>query len=208
VNLSIFFAGMTMGLSLIVAIGAQNAFVLRQGLRNEYVLAVCLACAMSDAVLIIVGVTSFGKVASWLPWLDPVMRYGGAAFLIWYGAKSLRSALRSTEALTAGISTDGGGLGGTLLACLAITWLNPHVYLDTVVLLGTISAQFRGFEASFAAGALSGSFLFFFSLGYGAKWLRPLFAKPSAWRVLETLIALVMSAIAFRLLAGVAAPEG
>ena len=193
-----------MGLSLIVAIGAQNAFVLRQGLRNEHVLAVCLACAVSDAVLIIFGVTSFGKVAAWLPWLDPVMRYCGAAFLIWYGARSLWSALRSTAALTAEASAGGGDLGGTLLACLAITWLNPHVYLDTVVLLGTISAQFRGFEACFAAGALSGSFLFFFALGYGATWLRPLFAKPSAWRVLETLIALVMWTIAFQLVAGVA----
>lgn len=202
-NLSVFFAGMTMGLSLIVAIGAQNAFVLRQGLRNEHVFAVCLACALSDAILIVVGVTSFGKMATWLPWLDPVMRYGGAAFLIWYGARSVRSALRSTKALTVGASTERGELVRTLLACLAITWLNPHVYLDTVVLLGTISTQFPGFEFSFAAGAVAASFLFFFALGYGARWLRPVFAKPSAWRLLEAIIALVMWAIAFKLIAGV-----
>ncbi|MFC0219324.1 LysE/ArgO family amino acid transporter [Pseudochelatococcus lubricantis] len=202
-NLSVFFAGMTMGLSLIVAIGAQNAFVLRQGLRNEHVFAVCLACAMSDAILIVAGVSGFGKAAGWLPWFDPAMRYGGGAFLIWYGARSLRSALRSTEALTVGASAEKRDLAKTLLACLAITWLNPHVYLDTVVLLGTISTQFPGFEVSFAAGAISGSFLFFFSLGYGATRLRPVFARPSAWRILEGVIAAVMWAIAFKLIAGV-----
>lgn len=202
-NLSVFFTGMTMGLSLIVAIGAQNAFVLRQGLRNEHVFAACLTCAVSDAILIAVGVTSFARIAAWLPWLDPAMRYGGAAFLIWYGARSLRSALRSSEALAVGTSAERSDLTKTLLACLAITWLNPHVYLDTVVLLGTISTQFPGFEASFAAGGVSASFLFFFSLGYGATRLRPVFAKPSAWRILEAVIALVMWAIAFRLVAGV-----
>lgn len=201
-NLSVFFAGMTMGLSLIVAIGAQNAFVLRQGLRNEYVFAVCLACAASDALLIVAGVTGFGKVTGWLPWLDPVMRYGGAGFLVWYGAKSLLSALRSTEALAVGGPAE-RGLARTLLTCFAITWLNPHVYLDTVVLLGSISTQFPGLEFWFALGAMTGSFLFFFSLGYGAIWLRPFFAKPAAWRVLEGIIALVMWVIAFKLVQGV-----
>src|SRR5687767_3495618 len=122
-NLPVFLAGMTVGLSLIVAIGAQNAFVLRQGLRNEHVFVVCLACALSDAILIVAGVTSFGKIATLLPWIDPLMRYGGAAFLIWFGAKSLRSALRSTGALAAGDAPERSGLGKTLLACLAITWL-------------------------------------------------------------------------------------
>ena len=201
-SLSVFFAGMTMGLSLIVAIGAQNAFVLRQGLLNRHVFAVCLACAVSDAILITAGVSGFGRVAAWLPWIDPVMRYGGAAFLIWYGAKSLRSALRSTEALAVGSPDEKRGLAGTLLACLAITWLNPHVYLDTVVLLGSISTQFPGLEVPFAVGAMTGSFLFFFSLGYGATWLRPVFAKPAAWRVLDGIIATIMWAIAFKLIAG------
>lgn len=191
-----------MGLGLIVAIGAQNAFVLRQGLRNEHVFAICLACAVSDAILIVSGVAGFGKIMALMPWLEPVMRYGGAVFLIWYGARSLLSALRSTEALAVVAETEKRSLAGTLLACLAITWLNPHVYLDTVVLLGSISTQFPGAEVSFAAGALLGSFLFFFSLGYGAAWLRPVFAKPSAWRVLDAIIALVMSVIAFKLIAG------
>lgn len=198
-SVAVFFTGMTMGLSLIVAIGAQNAFVLRQGLRGEHVFAVCLTCAVSDALLIVLGVTSFGQIAALLPWVDPVMRYGGAAFLVWYGARSLRSALGATTALL----VQGGGqaapLGRTLAACLAITWLNPHVYLDTVALLGTISTRFPGAEAQFASGAVAGSFLFFFALGYGATWLRPVFARPAAWRILEGLIALVMWAIALKL---------
>jgi L-lysine exporter family protein LysE/ArgO len=201
-SFSVFLAGLAMGLSLIVAIGAQNAFVLRQGLRNEHVFAVCLTCATSDLVLILVGVTSFGKFAGWLPWVNPVMRYAGAAFLTWYGAKSLIAAVRSTDALTVGNSLEKKGLGKTLLACLAFTWLNPHVYLDTVVLLGSISTQFKGHQMAFASGAVSGSFLFFFALGYGATWLRPIFAKPSAWRTLDAIIAVVMGGIAFQLVTG------
>ncbi|SEL37631.1 L-lysine exporter family protein LysE/ArgO [Roseovarius nanhaiticus] len=201
-DLAVFFTGMMMSLSLIVAIGAQNAFVLRQGLRGEHVLAVCLACAISDAILITVGVTSFRTVSEWLPWLEPVMRYGGAAFLTWYGVKSLMSALRSNEALAADSSLPKTDLFRTLVACLALTWLNPHVYLDTVVLLGTISTQFTGSQGSFAVGAVLGSFVFFFALGYGAIKLRPVFERPTAWRILETLIAMVMWIIAFKLLAG------
>ena len=200
---STYMAGMTMGLGLIVAIGAQNVFVLRQGLRHEHVFAVCLACALSDALLIIVGITSFAKIAVMLPWIDPAMRYGGAAFLAWYGARSLRSALRSRDALVVNCMDVPSSLGRTLLACLAITWLNPHVYLDTVVLLGTVSTQFPGQQLSFAAGATTGSFLFFFALGYGAKRLRPVFAKPASWRMLEGVIALVMWGIAFKLILGV-----
>lgn len=201
-DLAVCFAGMMVSLSLIVAIGAQNAFVLRQGLRGEHVLAVCLACAISDAILITVGVTSFRTVSEWLPWLEPVMRYGGAAFLTWYGVKSLMSALRSNEALAADSSLPKTDLFRTLVACLALTWLNPHVYLDTVVLLGTISTQFTGSQGSFAVGAVLGSFVFFFALGYGAIKLRPVFERPTAWRILETLIAMVMWIIAFKLLAG------
>lgn len=198
-DFSVYITGLTMGLSLIVAIGAQNAFVLQQGLRNEHVLAVSLACALSDAVLIVIGVTSFRQIAVLLPWLDPVMRFAGAAFLVWYGARNLLSAWRSSQAL----STAEGqsvSLAKTLSTCLALTWLNPHVYLDTVVLLGTISTRFPGGEAAFALGAMTGSFLFFFALGYGARWLRGFFARPSAWRALETLIGLTMWAIAGSLL--------
>lgn len=202
-NLPVFFAGMTMGLSLIVAIGAQNAFVLRQGLQHKHVFTVCLACALSDAILIVVGVTGFAKITRIVPWLDPAMRYAGAIFLVWYGAKSLHSALRASSSLTAASTLENQSKLKTLLACLAITWLNPHVYLDTVVLLGTVSTQFPNLEVSFASGAVTGSFLFFFSLGYGATFLRPLFANPKAWRALEALIAIVMWAIAFELVIGI-----
>nr|WP_281517406.1 LysE/ArgO family amino acid transporter [Ferranicluibacter rubi] len=200
-TLSAFTTGLVMGLTLIVAIGAQNAFVLRQGLRNEHIFAVCLACAVSDAALIALGVTSFRQIAQILPGIDPFMRYGGAAFLFVYGARSLLSAIRASGALDISGQT-GRGLGVTLATCLALTWLNPHVYLDTVVLLGTISTRFPGAQGAFAAGAMSASFLFFFSLGYGARRLRPLFEKPAAWRILEAIIGIVMFAIALRLVMG------
>lgn len=200
-NFPIYLTGLMMGLSLIVAIGAQNAFVLRQGLRREHVFAVCLTCGVSDAILILLGVTSLGQIAAMLPWLDPAMRFGGAAFLIWYGARSLHSAVRSSGALTVGEEVS-SRFWPTFATCMALTWLNPHVYLDTVVLLGTIATRFPGEEMLFAAGAMSASFLFFFALGYGAKWLRPIFSRPSAWRVLDTVIAAVMWTIAYRLLSG------
>ncbi|MGZ2469658.1 L-lysine exporter family protein LysE/ArgO [Sinorhizobium medicae] len=151
-NIPVFGTGLVTGLSLIVAIGAQNAFVLRQGLRNEHVFAVCLICGLSDALLITLGVTSFRQIAALLPWLDPIMRYGGAAFLIWYGAKSLYSALRSSEALAVQEGAGFASVRTVLLTCLALTWLNPHVYLDTVVLLGTISTPVSGIRGVVCGG--------------------------------------------------------
>lgn len=198
---SVFVTGFSMGLGLIVAIGAQNAFVLKQGLRREHVFAVFLACALSDALLIALGVTSLGTVTAWLPWLEPAMRYGGAAFLLWYGARSLKSALSGNSAL----AVEGGAatsLRATLLTCLALTWLNPHVWLDTVVLLGSVSTQFPQQRPAFALGAVTASFTFFFALAYGARFLAPVFARPGAWRTLEGLIAAVMWAIAGRLVIG------
>ncbi len=200
-TVSTFLTGLVMGLGLIVAIGAQNAFVLRQGLKGEHVFAVCLACALSDAMLIAIGVTSFREIAAALPAIEPAMRWGGAAFLAWYGARSLAAALTSSATLEAA----GGGsarLWPTLATCLLLTFANPHVYLDTVVLLGTLATGFPGKEAVFGAGAATGSFLFFFALGYGAAWLRPVFAVPRAWRLLEAGVAVVMWAIAARLVVG------
>ncbi|MBI6629616.1 LysE/ArgO family amino acid transporter [Pontibaca salina] len=195
---SAFLPGFALGFSLILAIGAQNAFVLRQGLRRDHVFAVCLACALSDALLIAAGVAGFGALARAVPWLEPVMRYGGAAFLLWYGALNLRNAWRGGEALRAE-DGRGRGLWRTLGVVLALTWLNPHVYLDTVVLLGSVSAQYDD-RLGFVLGATCASFVFFFSLGYGARLLAPLFARPRAWQVLDLLIALVMWPIAARLL--------
>lgn len=198
-SFSAYIAGLASGLSLIVAIGAQNAFVLQRGLRGEHVFAVCLACALSDAVLIAAGVAGLQQMLAMAPWLDAALRYVGAAFLVWYGARSLRSALRSQEALVVGTG-GAAALGPTLAATLALTWLNPHVYLDTMVLLGTLSTRHPGAEPFFAFGAITGSFAFFFGLGYGTAWLRPLFARPSSWRVLEGVIAAVMWSIALGLL--------
>lgn len=193
-----FLPGFALSLTLILAIGAQNAFVLRQGLRKSHVFWVCLACAVSDAMLIAAGVAGFGALGQALPWFEPVMRYGGAAFLIWYGARNAMSAWRGGAALEAeGINTQ--TLRGTILTLLALTWLNPHVYLDTVVLLGSISAQYDN-RLAFGAGAVSASFVFFFGLGYGARLLSPLFARPRSWQILDGLIAVTMWAIAAKLL--------
>lgn len=196
---SAFFPGFFLSLSLILAIGAQNAFVLRQGLRQEHVFAVCLVCAVSDAVLIAVGVAGFGLASNALPWLEPVLRYGGALFLLTYAARSFRSALRNHGSLTPS-SRQAAGLGATLATCLAFTWLNPHVYLDTVVLLGSISSQYEGRKVAFALGAMTASFAFFFTLGFGARLLRPVFASQAAWRILDALVGLAMLAIALKLL--------
>lgn len=198
-DISVYFTALVLGLSLIVAIGAQNAFVLRQGLRKEHVFPVCLICALSDAALIIFGVTGFRVVSERLVWLEPAMRYGGAVFLFWYGLGNLRSAWSSTGRLLAA-ENHAEPLGRTVLICLALTWLNPHVYLDTVVMLGLLSTNYPGREAIFAAGAMSASFLFFFALGYGAGLLRPIFANPRTWRGFEAAIGCLMWAIAAKLL--------
>ncbi|AXA79299.1 amino acid transporter [Achromobacter xylosoxidans] len=195
---SAFLPGFFLSLSLILAIGAQNAFVLRQGLRQEHVFAVCLVCAVSDAILIAAGVAGFGLASHALPWLEPVLRYGGALFLLAYAARSLRSALRNHGSLTPS-GRQAAGLGATLATCLAFTWLNPHVYLDTVVLLGSISSQYDGHKAAFALGAMAASFTFFFTLGFGARLLRPVFASQAAWRVLDVLVGIAMLAIALKL---------
>tara|TARA_R110002020_G_scaffold36894_61_gene111140 strand:- start:1414 stop:2010 length:597 start_codon:yes stop_codon:yes gene_type:complete len=194
-----FAGGSALGFSLILAIGTQNAFVLRAGLRNQHVLAICLVCALSDALLIAAGVGGMGALIAALPALERVMRWGGAAFLFAYGARAFWSAWRGGGTLQAAGSP--AGLRGALTTCLALTWLNPHVYLDTVVLLGSVSAQFAP-RWLFAAGAMVSSFVFFFSLGYGARLLAPLFARPVAWRVLDGLVGAVMWGIAAGLLAG------
>ena len=193
-----FLPGFLLSLTLIVAIGAQNAFVLRQGLRRSHVFWTCFTCGVSDALLIAAGVAGFGSLAEALPWFADAMRYGGSAFLIWYGWLNARSAWRGGSA----IDLAGGSeqkLSQVILTLLAITLLNPHVYLDTVVLIGSISAQYPD-KLAFGAGATLASITFFFSLGYGARLLAPLFSRPASWRVLDALIALTMWGIAANLL--------
>ena len=196
--ISTLLSGFALGFGLILAIGAQNAFVLRQGLRKEHVLAVCAVCSFSDAVLIAAGVAGFGSAVEALPWLVPVMRWGGAAFLVVYGAQSLRDAWRGGKRLEAGAGV-GRALWPTLATALALTWLNPHVYLDTLVLLGSVAAA-SAQPAVFGIGAITASFVFFFSLGFGARALAPLFRRPGAWRVLDLVFALTMWGVAVKLL--------
>jgi len=196
-------AGLGFGLSLIVAIGAQNAFVLRQGLRREHVLAVVLVCALSDAVLILLGIAGAGAVIRSAPVVLTVVRYAGAVFLLAYGILAARRALRPA-ALTADGPAVRTGLAATLVTVLALTWLNPHVYLDTVVLLGSIANTHGDGRWWFGAGAVLGSVIWFTALGYGARLLQPVFAKPAAWRVLDAIIAVVMVALAVSLIVGAA----
>ena len=192
-------AGFGTGLSLIVAIGAQNAFVLRQGIRREHVGAVAGLCALSDAALIVAGVLGIGTVVERAPVVLDVVRWGGVVFLLGYAVIALRRALRP-EVLRAVADGAGTTLAAALTTAAALTFLNPHVYLDTVLLLGSIANQ-HGDDGrwDFATGAVLASLVWFFGLGYGARRLAPLFAKPVAWRVLDASIAAVMTLIALSL---------
>ena len=192
-------AGLGLGLSLIVAIGAQNAFVLRQGLRLEHVTTVVVICAVSDAVLIVAGVAGNSWLSTRVPDAITAIRLAGAAFLLGYAVLAARRALRPASIA---VETGGlrNGLVATVVTCLALTWLNPHVYLDTVLLLGSVADSRGGSRWWFAAGAVVGSMVWFSALGYGARLLRPLFARPAAWRVLDAVIAVVMAALGIGLL--------
>ena len=233
--LSSLLAGLGLGFSLIIAIGAQNLVVLRQGIRREHVFAVAAICALSDLALIFVGVSGIGAVLQAVPWLVEVIRWAGAAFLVVYGLLAARRAIRpSGEALVAAgadaagradagpsdagegtlAASDGTAASGTgiaiatatraarsttllaaVLTCLALTWLNPHVYLDTVFLLGSVANTHGDGRWAFAVGAGAASIIWFFGLAYGARLLGGVLASPRAWRVLDGVIAVVMIAL-------------
>lgn len=196
--LSAFFSGLLLGASLIIAIGAQNAFILRQGLLRKHVFILCLICAASDAALIALGVGGLGTLVSQVPILIKVATVGGVLFLGTYAVIAFRRALHP-EVLKAS-SERGGSLKAALATCLAFTFLNPHVYLDTVVLLGSLSARFEGAgRIAYGFGAALASFIWFFGLGYGARLLEPVFARPAAWRVLDVIIGVVMASLAISL---------
>ncbi|PYI66818.1 amino acid transporter [Arthrobacter livingstonensis] len=190
--------GLGAGLALIIAIGAQNAFVLRQGLRGEHVGLVVLVCMLSDAVLIAAGIFGIGEVLRAVPAVVVVIRLAGAAFLLAYGVLAAKRALRPGT-LTAGAEQGALGRKAVLATALTLTWLNPHVYLDTVLLLGTLANQHGGLRWWFGAGAVLGSVLWFSALGFGARLLRQIFARPGAWRVLDGVIAVVMVLLAVRM---------
>lgn len=210
-------SGLGLGLSLIVAIGAQNVFVLRQGIRREHVLAVVVVCALSDAVLIIAGVAGLGFVIAAAPWLVVVARWAGALFLLAYGLLAARRAWRGDgqvldasepagdtspstgRTVTATRTAARTALAPVILTVLALTWLNPHVYLDTVLMLGSIAATHGDERWLFAAGAVTASVLWFTALGFGARYLGRWLRTPRSWRILDALIAVVMVALAVSL---------
>lgn len=198
-----YLTGFATSLSLILPIGAQNSFVLRQGLMRRHVLAVCIFCAMSDAVLIAAGVMGWGVVGAQVPIMMTIMRWAGAAFLLLYGARAFWAAWRGSS--VPGVGGGGQGLGATLATLAALTWLNPHVWLDTVVLLGAVAAGIAPEGPgrwAFLGGAITASTAFFFALGFGARLLAPLFMRPASWRVLDALVGCVMWAIAWSLVRG------
>jgi L-lysine exporter family protein LysE/ArgO len=193
--------GFKLSLGLILVIGAQNAFVLRQGLRREHVLAVVLFCAISDATLIALGVSGLAALSAVAPWVQQVLRWGGVAFLLWYGLRSLRAAWAGGHALQAGGGTA-ESLASVLSTLAVLTWANPHVWLDTVVLIGSVAAQFPGERLEFGAGAATGSFVFFIALGFGARILSPLFARPATWRLLDLFVGGMMLWVAWSVATG------
>ena len=189
---SVFLQGLALSLGLIVAIGAQNAFVLRQGLRREHVASVVFFCAISDALLMAAGVLGMGQALGERPMVAQALALAGAVFLAVYGWKALRRALQQ-NGLLANEEGDGLTWAAAMAQAAAFTLLNPHVYLDTVLLVGSIGAQQpEGLQPWFVVGASSASLLWFCALGFGARWLAPLFAQPRAWQVLDILIGLTM----------------
>lgn len=200
--MSLVVAGFVTGLSLIVAIGAQNAFVLRMAVARRHVLPVIAVCAVSDAILITAGIAGIATILDVAPGAIDVIRWAGAAFLICYGLLAARRALRP-----AALSAAPGGavtIGAALLTCLALTWLNPHTYLDTVLMLGSVANNY-GVTGRwwFGAGAITASIVWFAAIGYGARYLRDWFARPAAWRILDGGVAVLMFGLGAKLVVGV-----
>ena len=193
-----FAAGFALSISLILAIGAQNAFVLRQGLRRAHVGPVVAVCCASEAVLIFSGVAGFGVIVEAAPWALDVMRWGGAAFLVVYGLRSLRAASANKDALTPDGKAE-QSLRSALITTALLTWANPHVYLDTVGLIGAVSTTYDSGRWLFGSGALTASCVFFITLGYGARVLAPFFARPKAWAWLDGFVGITMLGLAVKL---------
>ena len=195
--MSAIWPGLLTGLSLIMAIGAQNAFVIRQGLTRQHVFLVVAICALSDALLIFMGVAGLGALISGLPWLLEIVRWFGVGYLTWFGVKSLRSAFKAQSLDASGVQS--GNVKTVILSVLGFTFLNPHVYLDTVILLGSIGNQFGQEKWWFALGGAVASVVWFSSIGFGAKAASRFMAKPIFWKVLDLVIAVVMFSIAIML---------
>ncbi len=197
--MSAYIYGLGVGFSLILAIGAQNAFVLKQGLKRQYIFWICVICALSDSILIYLGVTGFSRIIQQYPMIVVIAKYFGAAFLFFYGLKNFYASIKNASSLDPS-QIEKHSLFSVLGVCLALTWLNPHVYLDTVILVGSISAQFGADSLKFGFGAMTASWLFFFIFGYGARLLLPFFQKAVSWKILDFIVGCVMWTIAFSLL--------
>ncbi len=192
-----FLTGVGAGLGLIVAIGAQNAYVLRQGIRREWILPIVIVCVASDALLIFVGVGGIGAAIQGAPVLLDVIRWVGAAFLVAYGLFAARRAIRPGALVASTASRGGATLWSAALTAMALTWLNPHVYLDTLVLLGSLAnAQGESGRWLFGAGAATASAVWFPLVGFGARGLTGFFARPASWRVLDGCVAVLMLTLA------------
>lgn len=194
--------GLLAGLTLIIAIGSQNVFVLRQGIRHEHVLPVVAVCIASDAVLITAGAGGLGALVRAVPEVVVAARWAGVAFLLGYAVLAARRALRGGESLQADGAGRGSGLGAVVATALALTWLNPHVYLDTVLLLGSIAATHGAQAWLFAVGAVVGSTIWFTALGFGARGLGRVLSSARSWRVLDGLVAVTMVMVAMMLARG------
>ncbi|MBN9286545.1 MAG: hypothetical protein BGO43_06315 [Gammaproteobacteria bacterium 39-13] len=193
--------GFALGASLIIAIGAQNAFVLKQGLKRQHLFLTALTCFLCDSLLIVLGVEGIGALMEDFPTLIDILRWGGAIFLVCYGIRSFYSVFHPHALVAALEKPSNSSKLATLLALLGFTFLNPHTYIDTFLLLGTVGAERPIYEhAPFITGALMGSFVWFFSLTYGASALSPIFRNPRAWQVLDTVMGFVMIAIAISLI--------
>lgn len=190
--------GLLVALGLIMAIGAQNAFVLAQSIRREHHLPVAALCVTCDALLVAAGVYGLATLLAQSPLLLSIARWGGALFLLWYGSQALRRAC-SRQSLQQGKSEVVRSLRAVLLSALAVTLLNPHVYLDTVLLIGSLGAQ-QSVPGAYVVGAASASLLWFFTLALGAAWLAPWLARPATWRILDLLVATMMFTVAVQLI--------
>ena len=188
-----------MSLSLILAIGAQNAFVLKQGLKGQYVGLVCAICIASDMILMSAGVFALDKIVDVFPSTALWAKYFGGGFLVLYGIQHFICALKPVDGLHIEDGNDEKSVYKTVIICLAITWLNPHVYLDTVLLIGSLATPYGAQKTIFLLGAFLGSIVFFLALGYGARLLRPLFINSKSWQILEAIIGTVMLAIAYKI---------
>lgn len=194
-----YFNGLAIAIGLIMAIGAQNAFVLAQSLRREHHLPVAALCVLCDVLLVSAGVFGLATVLAQSPTLLGIARWGGAAFLLWYGCKALRRAFAPGALATQGQAPR--SRRAVLLSALAVTLLNPHVYVDTVLLIGSVGAG-QAFPEAYVAGAASASMVWFFTLALGAAWLAPWLARPATWRILDGAVALMMFIVAGQLIAG------